>query len=302
LAGEKVIMFGGKGGVGKTTCAGATALHYADAGLKTLIISTDPTPSLADIFEAEGTQKPVHVTGRLSLAELGIDEVKEMWNRRFGREVYEVFSSLVSIEYDEFTDFVTSILPGLQEEFMIDYIRELVERGEYEKIVWDTAPLGQTIHLLNMPGLLRDHLKPAPRIYSRLKLGGLSRRSIMNILEDWSRLSTEDMRFLREDVAFNLVTIPEALAVQQLESIFGEFARHGFSFHRVIINNVITSTDSPFLRSRREQQQGYLETIHRQCEGIETLEVPLFPYEIKGLGRLAETAGELFPETGGVKD
>lgn len=295
-------MFGGKGGVGKTTCAGATALHYADKGLETLIISTDPTPSLADIFEAEGTQKPVRVAGRLSLAELGLDEVREMWNRRFGHEVYEVFSSLVSIGYEEFTDFITSILPGLQEEFMVDYIRELVEGKEYEKIIWDTAPLGQTIHLLNMPGMLREHLKPAPRIYSRLKLGGASRRSIMTILEDWSRLSAEDMRFLKEDVAFSLVTIPEALAVQQIDDIFAEFRRHGFEFSQVIVNNVITSTDSEFLRAKSEQQRGYLETIHLQCDGIDILEVPLFPYEIKGRGRLAEIGRVLFPEKGAGED
>ena len=80
---KSVIMFGGKGGVGKTTCAGAAALHYAKLGLSTLVISTDPAPSLSDIFEVDGRQKPAEVTENLHLAELGIDEVRDMWDRKF---------------------------------------------------------------------------------------------------------------------------------------------------------------------------------------------------------------------------
>ena len=112
-------MFAGKGGVGKTTCAGATALHYASLGEPTLIISTDPTPSLSHIFEISSKQKPVKVLDNLFLAELGLDEVKQMWDRKFGKEVYEVFSSFVSIKYDAFVDFMSSILPGLSDEFMV---------------------------------------------------------------------------------------------------------------------------------------------------------------------------------------
>jgi len=287
-------MFNGKGGVGKTTCAGATALYYANSGLNTLIISTDPTPSLSDIFEAHGMNKPVKVTNNLHLSELGVVEVKEMWDKKFGHEVYEVFSSMVSIDYDEFVDFITSILPGLQEEFMVDYIKELVASGTYDRIVWDTAPLGQTMHLLNMPQMLRDHLKPAPKIYSRLKLGGMSKRPILKILEDWSELSAQDMQFLKTEVEYTMVTIPEALAVQQLEGVFAEFARHDFKFTRLIVNNVINADESDFLRSKRDQQQGYIRQIYDICKGVEMIEVPLFPYEIKGISSVEEISKVLF--------
>lgn len=291
---KNVFMFSGKGGVGKTTCAGATALHFARNGLNTLVISTDPTPSLSDIFEAEGAQKPIKVTDNLHLAELGTQEVKQMWDKKFGHEVYEVFSSLVSIEYDEFVDFITSILPGLQEEFMVDYIREMASSGTYERIVWDTAPLGQTMHLLNMPEMLREHLKPAPKIYSRLKLGGISKRPILKILEDWAEISAEDMTFLRDEVEFNMVTIPEALAVQQLEGVFSDFSTHGFEFSQLIINNVIKVDDSEFLRTKSKQQHGYIDQIHIITSGMKTIEVPLFPYEIKGVQRIEEIGKAIF--------
>ena len=124
-----VTMFVGKGGVGKTTCAAATALNYASGGEQTLVISTDPTPSLAHIFEVDRQPESRKVLDYLHLREIGVPEVKERWDRKFGREVYEVFSSMVSIEYTEFVDFITQVLPGLGDEFMVDYIRELHEEN-----------------------------------------------------------------------------------------------------------------------------------------------------------------------------
>ncbi|MFQ6117112.1 MAG: ArsA family ATPase [Candidatus Bipolaricaulia bacterium] len=287
---KRMIMFGGKGGVGKTTCAAAAALHSAKRGEKTLVISTDPTPSLADIFELRTSENPTEVTENLYLAELGTEEIRELWERKFGREVYEVFSGFVDIGYEEFVDFITSILPGLGEEFMVDYIRELARSGLYERIIWDTAPLGQTLELLRMPALLRGHLRAAPKIYSRLKLGGQSRRSVLEILKGWEELSGEDIAFLKGEVEFVMVTIPEALAVRQLAGAFAEFGRHGLSFRRLIINNVVREADSEFLRRKAQEQQNYLDLLHRSYRGLEILELPLFPYEIKGLARLAEVA------------
>lgn len=290
----EVTMFAGKGGVGKTTCAAATALHYASLEEETLIISTDPTPSLSHIFEIKDEQKPARVRQSLDLAELGLDEIREMWDKKFGHEVYEVFSSFVSVGYEEFADFITSILPGIRDEFMVDYIRELSNGNKYQKIVWDTAPLGQTLGLLETPTMLRKHLKPAPRIYSRLKVAAKSRRSVLDILKGWEKLSVEDMDFLRGEVRFVIVTIPEALAVEQLEYIFGEFDRYGFSVGQLIINNVIKEVGSPFLHAKAEQQRGYIELLHDRYGRMKIVELPLFPYEIKGVERLQDIEGILF--------
>ncbi len=137
-----IFMFAGKGGVGKTTCAAATAIHFSSIGKRTLAISTDATPSLSHIFEVRSKEKPVHVINSLEISELGVEEVKEMWDKKFGHDVYEVFSSLVSIKYEEFVEFMTSVLPGLGDEFIVDYIRELSMQDKYRVIIWDTAPLG----------------------------------------------------------------------------------------------------------------------------------------------------------------
>ncbi len=290
-----VTMFAGKGGVGKTTCAGATALHYASLDGATLVISTDPTPSLSHIFEIADKQKPAKVLEGLYLTELGMEEVKQMWDRKFGKEVYEVFSSFVSVDYEEFVDFVASILPGLSDEFMVDYIKELTQEMKYRHIVWDTAPMGQTLGLLQTPAMLREHLRPAPRIYSRLKLGRATRKSVLDIIKEWESLSGEDMDFLKYAVRFVIVTIPEALAIEQLDSIFGEFDKYGFNADQLVINNVIKDVGgSGFLQAKADQQKEYIELLYSKYQRMRIVEVPLFPHEIKGIDRLREVERSLF--------
>lgn len=289
-----IIMFAGKGGVGKTTCAAAAALHYACSGGQTLAISTDATPSLSHIFEIASDQKPARVNGSLSINELGEAEVKEMWDKRFGREVYAVFSSLVAIDYAEFVEFMTSILPGLSDEFMVDYIRELSRQSEYETVIWDTAPLGQTLALLKTPAMLGKHLRMAPRIYSKLKFGRGSREPVLNILKQWERLSAANMDFLQQEVRFTIVTIAEALAVEQLEGIFRQLDEYGLKVGQLIVNNVVKAEGSDFLLTKARQQKSYLELIYDRYGDLPIIELPMFPGEVKGLDSLREVEKILF--------
>lgn len=289
-----VYMFAGKGGVGKTTCAATTALHYAKRGEKTIAISTDGTPSLAHIFEVADKKKAVKIKELLYINEIGLDEVEHMWDKKFGREVYKVFSSFVSIDYDSFVEFMISMLPGLSDEFMVDYIREMKRSGKYQTIVWDTAPLGQTLALLHTPAMLVEHLRMAPRVYSRLKFGQGSRQSILDILKRWQKLSTDSMDFLRNEVRFSIVAIAEALAFEQLEDIFKELDDHGFVVEQLIVNNVIKEKDSDFLLKKASQQMKYLDIIHERYSHLRIVELPLCPYEIKGIARLERIESSLF--------
>jgi arsenite-transporting ATPase len=290
-----ITMFSGKGGVGKTTCAAATAIHYASSGQKTLAISTDATPSLSHIFARPVFEKPQQVKDSLYINELGADEVEEMWDEKFGREVYDVFSTFVAIDYPQFVEFTTSILPGLSDEFMVDYIRELSLTGEWDNVIWDTAPLGQTLTLFQTPAMLVDHLKLAPRVYTKLKVSNISKEPILDIIKRWQKLSADEMSFLRNRVKFVLVTIPEALAVEQLESVFFQLCRYGLQVEQLIINNVIKVDDSEFLKTKAAQQKKYLNIMHERYSDIPVVEVPLFPYELTGWDRLKEVEKILFP-------
>lgn len=290
---KNVIMLCGKGGVGKTTCAAATALHCAATGQKTLVISSDLTPSLRDIFEIEGGQKPAKVSDNLYVDEISYEGIKALWDKKFGPEVYDVFSSLVDISYEEFVDFITSILPGLRDEFMVDYIRELSESGQFEKIVWDTAPAGQTLGLLHMPSMVNEHLKAAPRIYSSLIATGPRKRSVLGVIKAWQELSDNDMEFLKKEVELNLVTIAEALAVRQIDGILAELQNYGLRINHLIINQVVEEPDSPFLQSKARMQQTYIAELERKYSSKFTI-LPLFPDEIKGTEKLKDVARRLF--------
>lgn len=291
----RVHVFLGKGGVGKTTCAAATALHFAEAGEPSLAISTDPTPSLSHIFELDGRQRERRVRDNLFITELGLEDVRAMWDERFGREVYAVFSAFVDIEYDRFVEFVTSVLPGLNEEFMVDQIRRLDLQGTYRHIIWDTAPLGQTLALLGTPSLLAEHLRMAPRIYSHLRTSGERRESVMAALRRWDELATACMEFLRDSVSFSMVTIAETLALRQLDGAFAELGKHGLGVERLIVNNVVQSGDSAFLQQKADQQRPHLEQLRKRYGHLPIVEIPLFPYEIRGLERLREIAWVLYP-------
>ena len=293
---KNVTMFSGKGGVGKTTSAAATALHHATTGKKTIIISTDFTPSLRDIFELECADKPARVTDNLYLDEINYTDVKALWEKKFGPQLYDVFSTFVDIGYEEFADFVATILPGIRDEFMVDYIREISESGQFESIVWDTAPAGQTLGLLRMPSLMNHHLKPAARIYSSLKTTQNMKRSVLGVIREWQELSDKDMDFLRKDVEFTIVTIAEALAVAQLEGIFAEFRGYGLSIDHLIVNQVVEGADSPFLESKAQTQQRYIADLKQRFDLKSTI-LPLLPHEVKGIERIREVERRLFAST-----
>jgi anion-transporting ArsA/GET3 family ATPase len=137
----------------------------------------------------------------------------------------------------------------------------------------------------------------APRIYSRLKVGDRNKEPVLNILRRWGKLSDENMRFLRDNVKVVLVTIAEALAVEQLDSILCELMSGGIDAQQVIVNNLVKDDGSDFLRTKARQQGEYLDLIREKCSRLRIVEVPLFPLEIKGLDRLEKVAELLFPHS-----
>jgi len=197
---KRVIMFGGKGGVGKTTSSAATALHFAGAGRRTLIITSDYTPSLSDIFEVEiGPQeRAIPDVDSLCALEIDPDEVMRRWKKKFGPEVYEAASTLVDMPYDELIDYV-AMAPGIQEEFMLDYILEHIRKERYDVIVWDTAPAGDTLRLLDLPRRFIKHLRTAPKVYMGVRDAfNLSKTPFLDLIESWKALAQEVTEFFSD--------------------------------------------------------------------------------------------------------
>ena len=298
-------MFGGKGGVGKTTTSAATALHYALNERRTLIITSDYTPSLSDIFEAEigAQEKAVPGVDDLFALEIDPDEVMRQWKEKFGPEVYKAASALVDLPYDEVVDYV-AMAPGIQEEFMLDYILERVREERYDMIVWDTAPAGDTLRLLDLPRRFIEHLRTAPRVYIEVRdTFNLSRTPFTDLIESWKELAREVTQFFTDptNVGFVLVTIPEALGVYQTRRVKQGLEGHGIDVQHLIINNVIVNAECDFLRQRREMQQPYIQMLRDEYgDTLELTKVPLLPYEIKGIDRLREMESKLFGDGTGA--
>jgi arsenite-transporting ATPase len=311
FAGNKLIMVGGKGGVGKTTISAALAIHFARSGQKTLLISSDPTPSLSDIFEVEigEKEKPVKGVANLHGLEISSEVILRRWKERFGPEIHEVISTFSNVDYD-FVDYIGGA-PGIEEEYMLNYIMELVESERYDRVVWDTAPAGHTLRLLHLPQLFLKHLEAAARFYVNLygafeKIASTvrlkkSKRTLLQIIEGWQELSQKVLDFICDGkrTAFVIVTIAEALGVRLTERVLKDFDGFHLVVEHLIINHLIQEADCNFHRQRRAMQRKYVGLL-REAYGrrMALVEVPLFAHEVRGIRRITQVSEILFP---GVK-
>lgn len=294
-------MFGGKGGVGKTTTSATTALHFASRGLGTLILSSDMTPSLSDIFETPVGPTETRIPGVENLWALEIDpeEVMRRWKRKFGPQIYQASQVFVDMPYDELVDYV-GMAPGIQEEFLLDYIVEQVREGGFDLVVWDTAPAGDTLRLLELPHKFLEHLRIAPRIYlgvrDKMQLGKVP---FLELIESWRELSGDITRFFKDsaNAEFILVTIPEALGVYQARRLVGEFAQFGLDIQNLVVNHVVVQTDGEFMRRRQEMQRPYLDLLEDEYGGRMTItRLPLLADEVRGVERLRRFEELLFTQ------
>lgn len=302
----KLIMVGGKGGVGKTTCASAVALKIAMEGRKVLIITSDPAPSLSDIFEKTigDTETKIHDEYELYGLEVSSDIVLKRWKERFGPEIYEVVSSFARVDYD-FVEYIGTA-PGIEEEYMLNFIMELVEGGSYDIVVWDTAPAGHTLRLLKLPELFLSHLEAATKFYMNMygyieKVKDTvrlreSKKTLLQIIAGWEALSERIVEFIRDrtSVKYLIVTIPEALGVKMTRRVIRELEEHSLAVENIVINNVVESADCDFHRLRKTMQEGYIDELMQAYRDKALTILYLAPHEIKGMERIAQAARLLF--------
>jgi arsenite/tail-anchored protein-transporting ATPase len=302
----KLIMVGGKGGVGKTTCASAIAVKIALEGKRVLVISSDPAPSLSDIFETPIGSKETKITDESALygLEISSEVVLEKWKERFGAEIYEVISSFADVDYD-FVDYIGTA-PGIEEEYMLSFIIDLVEGNKYDVVVWDTAPAGHTLRLLQLPHLFLKHLEAATKFYMNMysyieKLKDMARqknskRTLLEIIGGWEVLSEKIVQFIRDHntTAYVIVTIPEALGVKLTGRVIEEFGKNMLRVENIIINHAVKDEDCEFHRIRKNMQKHYIDFINDTYKDTNIVTLYLSPYEVKGLERIMDVAGELF--------
>lgn len=265
-------MLGGKGGVGKSTISASIALYFASKGKKTLVLSTDPAPSLSHIFDVNLSDKILKIRENLYGTEISGDAVIKKWNEKFGNEIYAVMRAFADVDYS-IVEYIGTA-PGIEEEFMLDYIMGLAKSKKFDIIIWDTAPMGNTLKLLSMPSKFITHLNFATKVYTKFYKKN-SEKSIYEIIDGWRVLSEQIIKFLKEDVSLMAVCIPENLSVYQTEKLLNEFKGYNIRIQKVIINNVIQKDcDSEFMHEKAEIQRKYIEKIKNLHNDV--VEIPLF--------------------------
>ncbi len=309
----RILLFSGKGGVGKTSLAAATGVRLAEIGHRTLVMSIDPAHSLADSFDLGGdlfhtkTSDPFPISDKLSIFELNIQkEIKRHW-QEISSYVTSVLrtTGISGVEAEEL-----AILPGMEELSAMMYINEYRREQRYDVIVLDAAPTAESMRFISMPTTLdwymkhifpfqRNLLKAVRPIANRVAPFELPTDSYFaNIRNLFEKL--EGVDDLMEDpntTSVRLVTNPEKMVLRETQRAFVYFSLHGLTVDAVIVNRLLPRdvTDA-FFTEWHTSQERVLEEIEEYFAPVPVRRVPLFAHEVLGKERLRELASVLYDE------
>jgi arsenite/tail-anchored protein-transporting ATPase len=299
----KLILFTGKGGVGKSTTSAATAFHYASMGFKTLLVSSDPAHSTEDVVAVPVGATPTPIRENLWAMNIHAD-VKA---KDFQKTLMEQMDSTVAKWFPGFdaeilTDWTS--FPGIDEVFALEEIMNLVQSVEYDLVVFDTAPTGHTLKALTAPDSFNKFLLRILRMKSRVEgiksifIRKTDTDALVKILEDATKKIENFKKLLRnaEFVNVNLVSIPTEAGYQECVKTCNFLANQGFKVNNIVVNNMIPSFDDStweiatqnkavaLLKSERSNQQPYIKLYHQLTKesNINLIGVSKLPFEPRG--------------------
>ncbi len=301
----RVMLFTGKGGVGKTTIAAATAVRSARAGLRTLVMSTDPAHSLADSFEIEIESRPSPVIDGLWAQQVDAQErLEDNW-----REIQDYFIQLMNwagtetIQAEELT-----VIPGLDEIFALIDVKTHVEGGKYDLLVVDCAPTAETLRLLSLPEIMNwyiDRIFPVQRGVVKAVRPVVSRMTTLPIAGDRVFAAVERLHhnleavkviLTDEDVSsVRLVLNPEKMVIAEARRTYTYLGLFGYRVDAVIVNRIIPSdVTDPYFGKWKDIQAEHLATVHESFDPVPILEARLFDREMVGIPLLIEMGEEVY--------
>jgi arsenite-transporting ATPase len=308
LLDRHVVFFGGKGGVGKTTCSSAFALAASARGRRVLLVSTDPAHSTSDIFERQIGPNEREIEPGLWAIE--IDPVGES-TRYVGevkRDIERMFAPAVIRQAHRQIDMAASS-PGLAEVALLDRMVDLIVEREsrYDLLVFDTAPTGQTVQLLRMPEVMETWIRALVK-HRRAVLeidrggdtaadpGSSSADPVLAALErrhqriKQLRASVLD----RANTSFVLVTIAERLAIEETARAWSLLSDTGIDVGALVVNRLLPDgLEGEFYRSRKAQEEQYLKEIAHRFPRGRRADVRQLPHDVYGLSSLALISAQL---------
>jgi len=309
----RILLFSGKGGVGKTSLSAATGTRLAELGYRTLVMSVDPAHSLGDAFDLESglfdarTADPYRIADNLWIHEVNIQkEIKRHWQR-----IWSYISSLLrtsglsEVEAEEM-----AIFPGMEELSALLYVNQWHKEGRYDVIVLDCAPTGESLRFIAMPTTMKwymQHVFPLQRgllkavrpIANRVAPFELPPDSYFaSVKELFGQIEGIDQ--LLEDprvTSVRLVTNAEKMVVRETQRAFVYFSLHGLTVDQVLVTRVLPEqVEDAFFREWRRTQEKFLKEVEAYFAPVPVRQVPLFRQEVLGLERIRQLARATFSE------
>ncbi len=303
----RVLLFTGKGGVGKTTVAAATAVGAARGGKRTLVMSTDPAHSLADSFEVEIGSVPMEIASNLWAQEIDAQErLEDNW-----REIQDYLIQLMNwsgtdtIQAEELT-----VIPGIDEIFALIDVKTHVESGRYDVLVVDCAPTAETLRLLSLPEVMswyierifpveRRIVKTVRPLVKRVTSLPIAGDRVFDAIERLhGNLDAVKQILTDEKVSsVRLVLNPEKMVIAEARRTYTYLGLFGYRVDAVIVNRVLPSeVTDPYFGKWKDIQAEHLATVHESFAPVPILQARLFDREMVGVPLLLEMGQEVYGE------
>lgn len=288
----RIIIFTGKGGVGKTSVAAAHALSSARDGIKTILVSTDMAHNIGDAFDVVLGDEITPIEENLSLLEINPYKLMRDNFPEIKKNASELFSS-ARVALDSMS--VNFVIPGFENLFSLLKIKELYESDAFERIIVDCAPTAETLSLLKIPELLSWYMekfypigKTAIRVLSpisKLKYDvKMPDKKTLNAIEN-IHLSLIDLQELLKNhdiCSLRLVCIPEKMVVEETKRNYMYMRLYKYHVDRVFINRILPDTDNAFIKKIQDNQKIYLKQLEDVFYNVPIRKAPWYNSEIKG--------------------
>lgn len=317
---RRYIMFGGKGGLGKTTFSAATAYWLAQQGKKVLVFSVDPQASLSDIFQKDIFGKgPVKIMENLWAQEIDADQHIKAYQQEIRQKILDMYGfDQVPDEIEQYIQ-AASAEPAMEESAIFDAVVDIVVQGDYDYYIYDLVPLGHALYYLSMAKVydewinkitkLREEMREYEEMVSRLKREKETEEDA--ILKELQYIrgrinSSSQILTDKQKTAFFFVVVPEEMIIFDTKKAAELFAKFdvpiaGYVVNRVLPEELLRENVPPYLRNRMQMQQGYLAKIEEDLGKQVVAQVPEMERDVTGLEMIKRLSEIMYGEKVGAK-